>query len=599
MSRFLVYINNGKETDSDVSSESVQAVLQESTPSEVTIKAFSHDCIHVAYSGKVSIHLDESLGLLFILSGYFRRAGALSAYSDDAKDLLPLFDENNDPLKDDFEGCFSLMVCCLNSFEVRLMTDRFGTRSLYYSSGERHVVVSSETFLLLPWIEKLSVSSAALTNGFWLGFCRAPESLISGIAKVHDNGVVKITSGGVMENHVKSFPLVIVPDDTLEFDGVVSRIEKALEHEFANLAKTVNRVAVLLSGGVDSSIMAAYAKKHFTDCVAFSCEIEAFDNPELERAVYVAEKLDLKHEIVKLNLDDLDRVFAEVISMLEGPSRHINNMVVRRIFQEIKGYDAIIGGDGADALFGTKTNRTIVNIEKKIVLAGRVPDLLKPIISMILGRVSPRKRDHFERILTNDIESLLCNLFTIDYGEQEVSVARKLGVSRFARIPLSAYESSDIVGKSLEANISLFLRCMLERNSKLSSDSSIPVYYPFLSEGMLKISRQLSYKHRFDETGNAKPALREICRRLIDSSVIEWPKIGFETPEKAWLTNELKHYLERAFSNEGGISKVLGLKLDSYDIATVRSSTRMPWWLMTLDTSLLEMEAKFLRWKQE
>lgn len=595
MSRFLAYFNKGRAAGS----ESVHAILQESTPREACIKTFSHDCIQVAYSGKVSIHWDDSLGLLFILSGYFRHPGVLSAYSDDAKDLIPLFDENNDPLKDDFEGCFSLVVCDLNTGDVRLMTDTFGTRPLYYNSGERHVAVSSETFLLLPWIEKLSVPSTALTNSFWLGFCRAPESLISGIAKVHDNGVVKISGGRVTESHVKPCPLVVEPDEALDFDDVVSRIEKALEQEFASLGRTVNRVAVLLSGGVDSSIMAAYAKKHFADCVAYSCEIEGFDNPELERAVYVAEKLGLRHEIVRLNLDDLDRVFSDVVTMLEGPSRHINNIVVRRIFQEIQGFDAIIGGDGADALFGTKTNRTIKNIEKKTTLASRVPDFLKPIISMIVDRVSPGKRAHLRRILANDLESLLGNLFTIDYGEQQVSVAAKLGVSQFYGIPLRAYKSTNIVGKSLEANISLFLRCMLERNSKLSYDSSIPVYYPFLSEGMLKISRQLPYKHRFDEAGNAKPALREICRRRIDSSVIEWPKIGFETPEKAWLTNDLKPYLDRVLANEGGISKVLGVKLNSDDIQTVQSSTRMLWWLMTLDASLLEMESKFLRWKQE
>lgn len=599
MSKFLVYMNIGRETGSEVAPESVYAVLQESTPSEVNIYSFSQDCIQVAYSGKVSIHLDEPLGLLFILSGYFRRPGFSSVYSDDAKDLPPLFGENNDPLKDDLEGCFSLVVCHLSSFDVRLMTDRFGTRPLYYVSGERHVAVSSETFLLLPWVERLAISSAALTNSFWLGFCRAPESLISGIAKVHDNSVVKIASGGEIENHVKRRPLVVEPDDTLDFDDVVRRTEKALEDEFSSLAKKVKRVAVLLSGGVDASILAAYAKEHFADCVAFSCEIEGFDNPELKRAVYVAEKLGLQHQVVKLKLNDLDGIFSEVVSMLEAPSRHINNIVVRRLFQEIKGYDAIIGGDGADALFGTKTNRTIVNIEKKIALAGRVPDRLKPIVLMILERISPRKGGFLKRILANDLESLIGKLFTIDYEERQVAVAGKLGVSRFSGIPLNAYESSNLVGKSLEANTALFLRCMLERNSKLSNDSSIPVYYPFLSEAMLQISRQLPYKHRFDEAGNAKPVLREICKRRIDSSVIEWPKIGFVTPEKAWLTNELKPHLDRVLANEGGINKVLGLNLDRHDIAVIEASNRIIWWLITLDACLLEAAAQSDKWPKE
>ena len=595
MSRFLITINKGTEADTEVSLGSVKAILQESMPANERIQTFSHGDIKVAYSGKVSIHLDELQGRLFVLSGYFRCPGTSSDYSDVAKDLVFLWSQNRDPLKDELEGSFSLVVHYLNSAEVLLMADRFGTRSLYYSSSEQQLAASSEAFCLLPWQESLRISSTALSSSFWLGLCRAPESMVSGILKVPDNGVVKVGASGNIETVARPCPLVVEPDNTLEFEDVVCRIEVALEGELASLSRRANRVALLLSGGVDSSIMAAYAKRHFSDCVTFSCEIEGFDNPELERAVYVAEKLGLRHEIVHLNSSDLGQVFDEVVSMLEGPSRHINNIVVRQIFQQIKGYDAIIAGDGADALFGTKSNRTIVNIQKKAALAARIPDPLKPFIRMLLSRLRPGKRDSLNRILANDMESLLCSLFTIDYEEQEVSVASRLGVAPFVDLLLSAYQSYDIVGNSLKANLSLFLRCMLERNTRLSNDSGPPVYYPFLSEGMLEISRKLPYRLRFDEVGNAKPTLREVSRRRIDDSVIQWPKIGFETPEKAWLSTELSPYLEKAFSKEGGISQVLGFELENYDIATVQASTSLPWLLMTLDASLLEMQAKSLR----
>lgn len=599
MSRFLAYINKGKEAGSKDSFEPVQAVLRESTPSEIDVQIFSHHRIQVAHTGRVSIHLDESLGFLFILSGYFRQAGYSSAYSDDAKDLLPFFDGNRELFNEAFEGCFALVICNLSSLNVSLMTDRFGTRAIYYNLDEWHVVVSSDTDPIFPWLDKLSIPAKALTDSFWLGFIRAPETVVSGIAKVEDNTLVNINRKSNVEKCLQQHPLIMNPDPSLRFEDAVSRIEAALENEFAMLGKTNKRVAVLLSGGVDSSIMAAYAKRHFTECVAFSCEIEGFGNPELERAAYVADKLGLKHEIVRLKLDDLCGVFSEVVSMLEGPSRHINNLVVRRIFQEIKGYDAIIGGDGADALFGTKTNRTIANIEKKLALASRFPEPLKPIISMILGGISPLKRNHIKRILANDVESLLSNLFTIEYCEQQVSVAGKLGVSQFSNIPLVNYKSSGLVGRSTEANFSLFLRCMLERNTKLSNDSDIPIYYPFLSEDMIEIARRLPLAHRFDEVGNAKPTLREIFKRLVDSSSTEWPKVGFVTPEKSWLTNQLKPYLDDATSNRGGINKVLSLNLDSDDVPTSQSSKHMMWWLITLDASLLHMETQFSRWNKK
>ncbi|GGC72958.1 asparagine synthase-related protein [Marinobacter halophilus] len=597
MSKFLIYVSKDKDATRVGGTDSVRAAMQESAPLEMGMKTFSYDGIQVACSGKVSVHLDESQGLLFILTGYFRRAGASVTYSDDAKNLQPLFDELNEPLKSDFEGCFSLVVCHLPSLTVSLVTDRFGTHPLYYSLDQRHVAVSSGKYLLFPWLDELSVPSRALTDTFWLGFTRAPESMISGIAKVKDNCLLKITGDGAEETCLKRCPLVMKPEEDLDFDSTVSSIEAALEDEFVTLGKKVERVAVLLSGGVDSSILAAYASKHFADCVAFSCEIEGFDNPELKRAQYVAEKLGLKHHVVRLNLDDLGGIFSEVVVMLEGPSRHINNIVVRRIFQEIRGFDAIIGGDGADALFGTRTNRTIVNIEKKIKRIDRIPALLKSCIAMLLRGVGFRKHKHLEKILTNDIEYLISNLFTIDYTEQEIAVARKLGASTFSDIPLGTYQSSGLVGKSIEANFSLFLRAMLERNTRLSYDTDIPIYYPFLTESMFEVSRRLPYTHRFDKAENAKPALREICRRMIDSSVIEWPKIGFETPEKTWMTHQLKSYLDRVLMNEGEIAKVLDCQLSSDDVAVVEASNRIIWWLITLDASLRDAVTQAGKWK--
>lgn len=93
--------------------------------------------------------------------------------------------------------------------------------------------------------------------------------------------------------------------------------------------------------------------------------------------------------------------------------------------------------------------------------------------------------------------------------------------------------------------------------------------------------------------------MREICKLRIDPTLIEWPKICFVTPEKTWLTSDLIHHLNRVLSNECGDTKVLGYELVSHDIEAVKASARLMWWLMTLDASLLEIEARFLRWKKK
>jgi asparagine synthetase B (glutamine-hydrolysing) len=175
----------------------------------------------------------------------------------------------------------------------------------------------------------------------------------------------------------------------------------------------------------------------------------------------------------------------------------------------------------------------------------------------------------------------------VDYAPEDLAIAKKLSVGAFSKIPGDYYRSVDIVGRSMEANFTLFLNTMLVRNTRLSADSGIPVYYPFLSERMLEIARRLPFKLRFDQSGNAKPTLREICRRNLDSAVIEWPKIGFVTPENEWLRDDLRSYLDIVLSNTGGISKVLGVSFGKADAQVIKKSARLGWWLMTLDRALL------------
>lgn len=546
--------------------------------------------VTVEYSKDVSVCVDESRDILFVLAGYFRLSGSQGGYSTIPEELMPLYSEKDRSFKRYLEGSFAIAAFEFTTGVLSLLTDRFGTHPLFYHHGGPRIIAGTRERLLMPLVPNTSISADALEDSFWLGFPRAPHSLVREISKIPDNSLFSLGTHGIVASFTH-YPdvLSIAPDDTLEMEDVVEEMEAALDQEFQRISRGADKVAVLLSGGVDSSIMASLAKKHFKECVAFSCEIEGFDNPELERAKYVVGLLGIQHEIIKLERSQLTGIFNDVVSMLDGPSRHINNLVVRRIFQGIHDFDAIIGGDGADALFGKTTNRTIINLAEKKSVVDRIPAFLRKGIAFMLEKVNFSKRDQLINLLTQDLDWFICSLFTVDYAPEDLALAKKLNVGAFSKIPGDYYRSVDIVGKSMEANFTLFLNTMLVRNTRLSADSGIPVYYPFLSERMLKIARRLPFKLRFDQSGNAKPTLREICRRNLDSAVIEWPKIAFVTPENEWLRDDLRLYLEVLLSNAGGISRVLGVSFDETDREVIRKSARLGWWLMTLDLALLNI----------
>lgn len=521
------------------------------------------------------------------LDGYFRRVGQHVPYSHSAALLLDVFKDApgcDGPL---FEGSFCAAIYDRHENVLTLLTDIYGSRPLYYCRRGQEVFLSTRLLRLVEVMEHLVVSADALADSKALGFVRAPTTMVEGICRVPRNSVVDIRLiDGSTYTDIRPSRLASNPPGSEKSSFLITEIERALEQEFQALGKVHRRVAILLSGGIDSSILASYAAQHFDQAVAFSCEIEGFDNPELERARYVAAQLKIPHKIIQLRKSDVLPLFEKVVDLMEGPSRHINNIVTLHLFDAIQGYDAIIGGDGADALFGSSNQRTITNQSSKLKLISRFPGLARAGLRYMASALSLEKNEQILNLLTHDIDWFIDNLFTIRYGKREQWVADKLGIPGFTSRGDRFQHSESVIAKSIEANFELFLNSMLLRNSLLSKGCNAPMYYPFLTEGMLQVFKRVPDNLRFDNAGEAKPLLRELCRQRLGSTVVEWPKLGFVTPEKSWLSNELRAKVERLYSGRGGMMQVLSLSLGVPEQDALTGSTRLLWWLIGLDECL-------------
>jgi len=114
---------------------------------------------------------------------------------------------------------------------------------------------------------------------------------------------------------------------------------------------------VALSGGLDSSVVAAIAKEYNPDLHLFTVTIDSTPGPDLENAVVMAEFLGLKHNhhIYRITGQDISDIIPRAVWHLESfdedcISGIISNYYVARMAKEYT--DAILVGEGADELFG-------------------------------------------------------------------------------------------------------------------------------------------------------------------------------------------------------------------------------------------------------
>ena len=118
-------------------------------------------------------------------------------------------------------------------------------------------------------------------------------------------------------------------------------------------ATSYRDIAILLSGGVDSSLLAAKAAgSGFRTCVALTARWPG-DNPELEAAASVARHVGIEHRIIDIDESYIEKSFPWIIWRLEEPPRHFNSFVLAKLFGAASGqFDTLLSGHAADVLFG-------------------------------------------------------------------------------------------------------------------------------------------------------------------------------------------------------------------------------------------------------
>ncbi len=111
---------------------------------------------------------------------------------------------------------------------------------------------------------------------------------------------------------------------------------------------------ILLSGGLDTSIITAIASK-YQKLKAFTVAFEEAPSPDVEYAKQMAEKLKLEHTIHNMDMDELNTELRSIISIMKSfDPMEIRNSVVILVDMKVAkdaGVNTVLTGDGADELF--------------------------------------------------------------------------------------------------------------------------------------------------------------------------------------------------------------------------------------------------------
>jgi asparagine synthase (glutamine-hydrolysing) len=473
-------------------------------------------------------------------------------YTDDST-CINYFNEQqySDNFYQNLNGHFSLVIIEKNTNKVRLVANRSGGFRLYIKIHENQLSISNHLTSLKS--NENEFNQTALSETLNFRWNSGESSLLNGILQL-PSACYWDFSGNELSKKVcyQYFP-VSNQFNTCTNETKADDVEKILSQSLHEAITPGARVAVLLSGGVDSSVLAALAKKHQSSLVAISHRSDDHQNPELETAIQFAKELGIEHKIYTINNCDILDAFTKTIEIIEQPARYQSSLLLYKLFEHMAGkFDQIIYGEAADTLFGSSLVKRFHLRQKKqkrlLSLIGKIP-FTKQIINLLPStnkiKTLLNENYHDYMMLSSQLEySGLGKEYinNINTDSMPLSV-----VDRLVNIPDVHKINPDNIAI---ASIKSFLM-RTDRDNHFHETGALAAHFdmelvsPFVDAKVIAYAATIDDKSYYG-SDYVKPILREIGAKYFTPSLMYITKKGFPAPYESWIEGPLKQQREAA-----------------------------------------------------
>jgi asparagine synthase (glutamine-hydrolysing) len=471
-------------------------------------------------------------------------------------EVLPhLYEEYGAEMVQHLNGMFAFALWDARRRRLLLARDRFGEKPLYWGVFDQTLLFASEPKVLLahPAVRS-SLNLDALRQYLSFDYVPAPLTIYEGINKLPAAHTLTLTDGRI---ETRAYWCL-----SYETKQPAPSETEAAEHLQRLLADSVRMrlvsdvpLGVLLSGGVDSSTVAALAVRASTEAVktfSISFAESSFDESFYARAV--AKFLGTDHHEERLSANLAANLVGEIGSWMDEPFSDpslVPTYLLSRFTR--KHVTVALGGDGGDELFAGypmyRGHRWAENYAKvpRALRAGLIEPLvgLLPVKTKNLSfdykatrfiagtKYDPVARHHIWFGSFNPAEQKL--LLT-----PEVISATDADVYRVARVMLAECDATDIVEQMQSLDTRLYLaEDILTKVDRASMAVSLEVRAPFLDHRVAEFVASLpaNYKLRGRRT---KYILKRAIKDLLPPFVARRGKKGFGVPVAEWLKGKLQ-----------------------------------------------------------
>lgn len=448
----------------------------------------------------------------------------------DTEVIIRLYEKLGISFVNDLNGMFAIALYDKVLNKLFLIRDRFGKKPLFYTFKDKTFYFSSEIKALYSQTNTLTINDESVYH--YLSYL-SPQ-----IGESFFQDINKLEAGHILEIDINMKPTfhtyfntknIFNKNINLPFDQIVIKTDELLQESIRLRLISDRKVAISLSGGIDSSLNLYYAKQLKKDIYAINITYKGFENSESKRAEKYAKELGVTFIPLEIDIEEYFNVCEELKELIDTPFIWMDMILIYLISKKLKELDirVLLVGEGGDELGAYQSYFELLDIYDKFTLNQ------KHYIS--LSRSNPQE---FDLVYNN---SLISKRHIHGFYENEKKSFLKNKPNSYKQLWELMEEIDDqFISKILNLEYRFRIpEILLARLDYATMQNSVEARAPFLDKDLVEFTLSTDFFIR-NHNKEPKAVLKTLAQKYLPSYIYNAKKQGFGYEFQNLLETELK-----------------------------------------------------------
>jgi asparagine synthase (glutamine-hydrolysing) len=492
------------------------------------------------------------------------------ATNGDGEVVVAGFHHWGEAVLDRLRGMFAFVIWDRQERRAFGARDPFGIKPMHVLQTGDGIFLASEKKALLPFAASAvagsaGVDTAQLKQYLTYQYVPEPRTLHLGIERI-GSGECLTWSPGEELTRRRYFRPTFDPSPAPNPQHLFNEILGALRESVRLHMRADVPVGAFLSSGIDSTAIVALAREFHPNILTFTVGFDVPGFSEIDVAQETAKHLGVVTVPTKITARDMMEALPKIVWHLDDPVADPSLVplyfVAKKAAEQVT---VVLSGEGADEFFG---GYTIYREPLSLASVTRLPDSMRRGLRAVSKAIphGMKGRSFLERGTTDLEERFSGNarIFVQDAELRELLRHDDPSV-RFTDVTAPLYAQAaadglDDVTAMQYIDLHTWLRGdILVKADRMSMAHSLEVRVPFLDREVFRVASRIPVDLKLPPRSDiTKFAMRQAVRQIVPPAIVNRPKLGFPTPTRPWLANEM-HDWARDMMHGSGAGELINL----------------------------------------